>query len=160
MENVWMLSRPYQNSRPRPISWHLGLKSKTKSSAVAERPRDAPCRCGLCRRLLGYVPQGHSRSFIQNYNTEYGMYKFQLVLNVIYIYKSLFAIRQQTENIQWEKKEKRKERQTRTHNVNSRTISGKNHTSIICQSSQPKQLTFTNARIQIMQHWMLTVDVL
>ena len=34
--------------------------------------------------------------------------------------------------------------QTRTHNINSRTISGKNHTSIISQSSQPKELTFTN----------------
>jgi len=56
-------------------------------------------------------------------------------------------------------KNKRK-RQTRTHNVNSRTISGKNHTSIISQSSQPKEPTFTNACIQIMQHWMLTVDVL
>ena len=39
-------------------------------------------------------------------------------------------------------------------------MSGKNHTSIISESSQPKELTFTNARIQIMQHWMLTVDVL
>jgi len=59
-----------------------------------------------------------------------------------------------------QKIKEKKKRQTRTHNINSKTISGKNHTSIICQSSQPKKLTFTNARIQIMQHWMLTVDVL